>query len=79
MKLWLCCRLAAAALISLSWELPYTTGVALKRNGKKEEGKKKSRLYIHCETLVAISYQFVMAGFSLVAITQFYHDSLFVS
>ena len=30
--LWLWCRLAAAALIGpLGWELPYTTGVALKR------------------------------------------------
>ena len=34
--LWLWCRLAATALIQcLSWELPYTSGVALKKSKKK--------------------------------------------
>jgi len=33
--LWLWCRLAAIALIQpLAWELPYATGVALKRQKK---------------------------------------------
>ena len=33
--LWLCCRLAAEALICpLAWELPYAVGVALKRKKK---------------------------------------------
>ena len=34
--LWLCCRLAAAALIlSLVWELPYAVGVALKKEKRR--------------------------------------------
>ena len=34
--LWLWCRLAAATLIqSLAWELPYASGVALKKKEKK--------------------------------------------
>ena len=34
--LWLCCRLAAAALIRfLAWELPHATLVALKSKTKK--------------------------------------------
>ena len=38
-ELW--CRLAAAALIwPLAWELPYATGAALKRPGKKKKRKK---------------------------------------
>ena len=43
MLLWLCHRLAAIALIwPLAWELPYATGLALKRKKEKEkknEGK----------------------------------------
>jgi len=31
--LWLCCRLTGAALIwPLAWELPYATGVAIRKN-----------------------------------------------
>ena len=37
--LWLCCRPAGVAPMSpLAWESPYTTGVALKRQKKKEQG-----------------------------------------
>ena len=40
-QLWLWRRPAAAAPIQyLAWELPYATGVALKRNEKKKERKK---------------------------------------
>ena len=44
-RIWHCCelwcRLAAAALIqSPAWELPYTTGVALKRKKTKNKTKK---------------------------------------
>ena len=39
--LWLCCGLAAAALIApLAWELPYAAGVAPK---KKKEGRMEGR------------------------------------
>ena len=46
--LWLWCRLAAVALIQclISWEPPYATGAALKRQNRKEkrkEGKKEGR------------------------------------
>ena len=35
--LWLWCKPAAAALIQpLEWELPYTTGLAIKRKKRKE-------------------------------------------
>ena len=35
--LWLWCRPAAAALVRpLAWELPYTSGVALKKKSKKK-------------------------------------------
>jgi len=41
--LWLWCRLEAAAPIQpLTWELPYATGVALKRPGKKK--RKRHRI-----------------------------------
>ena len=41
--LWLWCRPAAAALIRpLAWELPYTMGVALKKD-KKREKKERER------------------------------------
>ena len=40
--LWLWCRLAATAPIPpLAWELPYATGVALKRQKEKKKKKKK--------------------------------------
>ena len=36
--LWLCCRLAAAALIQpLAWEPPYAEDAALKKKKKKKE------------------------------------------
>ena len=39
--LWLCCRLAALALIRpLAWEPPHAVGVALKRQKKKKKKKK---------------------------------------
>ena len=46
LRIWHCCelwcRLAAAALIwPLAWELPYATGVALKRKKKSKSKKKK--------------------------------------
>ena len=38
--LWLWCRLEAAALIQpLDWELPYATGVALKRQKTKKKSE----------------------------------------
>ena len=44
--LWLWCRLAAAARIQpLAWELPYATGVALKRQKEKKEEVNKCFLY----------------------------------
>ena len=44
----LCCRLTATALIGpLSWELPYTVGMALKSQKKKEKKKRKVELYLH--------------------------------
>ena len=46
MLLWLWCRLAAAAPISpLAWELPHTSGAALKRSKKK---KKKTGRFGGC-------------------------------
>ena len=40
--LWLWCRLEATALIPpLAWELPYATGVVLKRQERKEERERK--------------------------------------
>ena len=43
--LWQWCRPAAAALIRLlTWELPYTMGVALKR-----QKRKKKRMYIYVQ------------------------------
>ena len=40
--LWLWCRPAAVALIlPLAWEFPYAMGAALKRQRKKEKGRKK--------------------------------------
>jgi len=42
MLLWLCCRLAATALLGpLAWEPPYATGAALKRQ-KREKKKEKN-------------------------------------
>ena len=47
--LWLWCRLAAAALIwPLARELPYATGVALKRKKKKKEIGSSSFPFIVC-------------------------------
>ena len=41
--LWLWCRLAGIALIGpLSWEPPYATGVALKRQKMKKKKRKKT-------------------------------------
>ena len=35
---WVCCRLAAAALIQpLAWELPYAMGVSLKSKNKQKK------------------------------------------
>ena len=43
--LWLCCRPAAIAPIGpLAWELPYDTGVALKKQKKKKKERKKMYL-----------------------------------
>ena len=40
--LWLWCRpVATAPIRPLSWELPYATGAALKRQKEKEKRKKK--------------------------------------
>ena len=42
--LWLCCRLAATALIQpLAWEPLYAAGAALKRQKKKKLRKKRKR------------------------------------
>ena len=51
--LWLWCRPAAAAPIwLLSWELPYATGVALKRTNKQRKEKK----HISGNTNIKCSY-----------------------
>ena len=43
MLLWLCCGLAATALIrALAWELPYATKVALKIQKKKRKERKEN-------------------------------------
>ena len=43
--LWLWCRLAATALIGpLAWEPPYAMGVALKKNPKRQEKRKKKNI-----------------------------------
>ena len=45
--LWLWHRLAAVTSIQpLAWELPYTTGAALKRKKKKKLKLKKSKNYM---------------------------------
>ena len=42
MFLWLWRRLAGAApILPLAWELPYATGMALKRKKEKKKKKKK--------------------------------------
>ena len=42
--LWLWRKLAAVALIQpLAWELPYATGVALKKKNNKERDKKERK------------------------------------
>ena len=44
--LWLWCRLAAAAPIRPpAWELPYASGVALKREKKKKKERKRKLLF----------------------------------
>ena len=52
--LWLWCKLAAVAPIQpLAWEFPYAMGAALKKKGKKKEGRKinYSDCYIVFHTL----------------------------
>jgi len=54
LQIWCCCELwcrpaAAAPIRPLAWELPYATGVALKRK-KKKVLKKMSRLAIDQRT-----------------------------
>ena len=49
--LWLCCRLAAVALIRpLAWEPPYASGVALEKTKQKTKIKKHSNHYQHKKT-----------------------------
>ena len=49
MLLWLWCRLAAVGPIQpLAWELPNTTGVALKRHSDKQTNKQTKNLPVCC-------------------------------
>ena len=46
--LWLWCRLAAATLIApLAWELPYATGLSLKRKNKQTNKNSKQLEYLN--------------------------------
>ena len=47
MLLWLWCRLATAALIRpLGWEIPYATGIAVKRKKKRKE-----KALVYCKNI----------------------------
>jgi len=53
--LWLCCRLAATALIRpLAWEPPYAAGVALEKMKRQKKEKKKEMNHLGVYNFVAL-------------------------